>query len=248
MTVKELLDFFNYLERRGFLRDDLQCDPEHQIETYLNDFCNSDKSAETQYVDLGLPSGTLWATRNVGANNPEDYGDYFAWGETMPKSNYVWSTYKYGNAYNQLTKYCSDSSYGKDGYIDNIKRLNPEDDAATVNWGSDWRMPTKEEFDELINVCQWEWTTVNGKSCYRVTGPNGNSLFLPTAGYYDNGNHDNAGCYGYYWLSTYNNGYPYNAYYLHLDSSDFISFSDCYRYFGHSVRPVFKNKVKNITN
>ena len=98
------------------------------------------------YVDLGLPSGLLWATCNVGANNPQDYGDYFAWGETTPKDFYSWSNYKYCRGYEQLTKYCTMSDYGYNGYTDNLTTLLPEDDAATVNWGDGWRMPTKEEF------------------------------------------------------------------------------------------------------
>ena len=105
-----------------------------------------------EYVDLGLPSGLLWATCNVGATSPEDYGDYFAWGETQPKDTYEWSTYQYCNgSYNTLTKYCSNSSYGYNGFTDNLTTLLPEDDAATANWGGNWRMPTKEEFQELYN-------------------------------------------------------------------------------------------------
>ncbi|MBR6376052.1 MAG: hypothetical protein IKR91_07460, partial [Alloprevotella sp.] len=96
-----------------------------------------------QMVDLGLPSGTLWADRNVGADKPEAYGSYFAWGETVPKSDYSWSTYKYGTADSELTKYCSESSYGKDGYTDKFIELELQDDAASVNWGGNWRMPSK---------------------------------------------------------------------------------------------------------
>lgn len=96
---------------------------------------------EHEYIDLGLPSGTLWATMNIGASSPEDYGDYFAWGETAPKDVYDWSTYKWCNgSSNTLTKYCFNSSYGNNGFVDNLTELDPEDDAATVNWGQDWRM------------------------------------------------------------------------------------------------------------
>ena len=86
------------------------------------------------YIDLGLPSGALWATCNVGADNPEDYGDYFAWGETQPKDSYSWDNYLYGSGYNQLTKYCYDSYYGYNGFADTLTVLLPEDDAVTANW------------------------------------------------------------------------------------------------------------------
>ena len=112
------------------------------------------------YVDLGLPSGLLWATCNVGADNPEDYGDYFAWGETQPKDTYNWSTYQYCNgSYNTLTKYCSNSSFGYNGFTDDLTTLLPEDDAATANWGSHWRMPTEEEWQELYRNTTNTWTT-----------------------------------------------------------------------------------------
>ena len=115
------------------------------------------------YVDLGLPSGTLWAACNVGAVTPEDYGDYFAWGETQPKDFYDWSTYQYCNgSYNTLTKYCSDASFGYNGFSDTLSILLRENDAATANWGSDWRMPTNEEWQELYNNTTHVWTTQNG--------------------------------------------------------------------------------------
>ena len=104
-----------------------------------------------EWVDLGLPSGTLWAACNVGATTPEGFGDYFAWGETTQKTTYDWNTYKYcmGN-YNTLTKYCSDSSYGYNGFTDTLTMLQVMDDAATVNWGNDWRTPTYDEWIELF--------------------------------------------------------------------------------------------------
>ena len=130
-----------------------------------------------EYVDLGLPSGLLWATYNVGADKPEDYGDYFAWGETEVKSAYNWNTYKWYNGdWDILTKYCISSSYGT---VDNKTVLDIEDDAAYVNWGEGWCMPTCEEVQGLKNTCTWTWTTQGGKDGYRVTGRNGNSVFLP---------------------------------------------------------------------
>ena len=155
---------------------------------------------EHEYVDLGLPSGTLWATCNVGASSPEEYGEYFAWGETEPKSTYSWATYKWCNGSSTtMTKYCKSSSYGT---VDNRTELLPEDDAAYVNWGSSWRMPTKTQYDELKLECTWTWSTRNGVNGRLVTGPNGNSLFLPAAGYRDGTSIVSVSTYGYYWLST----------------------------------------------
>ena len=102
--------------------------------------------ADVQAVDLGLPSGLKWASCNVGATTPEGYGDYFAWGETATKKDYSWATYKHANGdKNKLTKYCTDASYGNDGFTDDKTTLDPEDDAATANWGKEWRMPTDAE-------------------------------------------------------------------------------------------------------
>ena len=136
-----------------------------------------------EYVDLGLPSGLLWATCNVGANAPEDYGNYYAWGETAPKSNYSWSTYQYSMGYyNTLTKYCAQSNYGYNGFTDNLTTLLPEDDAATANWGNGWRMPTIEELQELYDNTTVTWTTQNGVNGALFTASNGSSLFMPAAG------------------------------------------------------------------
>ena len=139
------------------------------------------------YVDLGLPSGTLWATCNIGADTPEDYGYYFAWGETQPKEYYNWTTYQYCKYDdNKLTKYCNNSQYGYNGFTDNLTTLQPEDDAATVNWGTNWRMPTKAQWEELLATTN-TWTTRNGVKG-RLFTANDTSLFLPAGGYYDCGN------------------------------------------------------------
>ena len=192
-----------------------------------------------KYVDLGLPSGLKWATCNVGATKPEEYGDYFAWGETEPKEEYSWFKYKYGTDYNQLqlTKYCDDSYYGKDGFMDNKTVLEPEDDAATVNWGGNWRMPTYKEMGELIEKCTWIWTTQNGVRGYKVVGPNGNSIFLPAVGYMRGGTLNDAGSSGSYWSSSLDTGSPNYVYYVEFDS-DYVRWDICYHYFGRSVRPV----------
>lgn len=142
---------------------------------------------EHDFIDLGLPSGTLWATTNIGARLPEDPGDYFAWGETKPKQEYSWNTYKYSYRdnskflhENQMTKYCTNK---KDGTVDNKTELEPTDDAAVVNWGSNWRIPSREQIKELSDKCEWKKTTLPGrKKVFRVTGPNGNVLILPCGG------------------------------------------------------------------
>ena len=167
-----------------------------------------------EWVDLGLPSGTLWATCNVGAESPEDYGDYFAWGEIETKSSYNESNYTYSN-----------------------------NDAANANWGGDWRMPTKTEQEELLNSYYTTsiWTTQNKVKGYKITSnKNGNTIFLPAAGRRSNTDLTHVGSYGYYWSSTL---YPYGslrfAYGLYFLSSGQGNGNEGYsRYQGNSVRPV----------
>ncbi|MBR5824233.1 MAG: DUF1566 domain-containing protein [Paludibacteraceae bacterium] len=190
---------------------------------------------EPKAVDLGL--SVKWATCNVGANSPEEYGDYFAWGEVEPKTTYDWITYKYGDS-DQLTKYCHNSSYGNGGFTDNKTVLDPEDDAATVNWGGAWRMPTRAEQDELRKKCTWTWTTQNGVSGYKVTGPNGNSIFLPAAGYMYEGTLKYAGGSGHYWSSSLAACGPSYAYLVCFDVGNVDWYNGHYRYYGLSVRPV----------
>ena len=190
------------------------------------------------YVDLGLPSGTKWATCNVGADSPEDYGDYFAWGETTPKDTYNWSTYQHCNgSYATLTKYCTDASYGYEGFTDDLTTLLPEDDAATANWGSGWRMPTREEWQELYNNTTVTWTTQNGVNGRLFTASNGNSLFLPAAGYRYNSFLGYTDSWGVYWSSSLRTDYPSIAWYFYFDSDNY-SMNDGSRAYGRSVRPV----------
>jgi hypothetical protein len=187
-----------------------------------------------EYVDLGL--SVKWATCNVGASKPEEYGDYFAWGETQPKTTYDWSTYKWCNgSYNTLTKYNNSSSYGT---VDNKTQLELSDDAARANWGGSWRMPTRAEQDELRENCTWTWTTQNGVNGYKVTSKkNGNSIFLPAAGCRYDSSLGYAGSYGYYWSSSLHADYPLFVYALFCGSDD-VGGSGSYRRYGRSVRPV----------
>ena len=190
-----------------------------------------------KYVDLGLPSGLKWATCNVGATVPEEYGSYFAWGETEEKEDYSWETYKWCNgSSDSMTKYYRNSSYG---FVDNKTVLDLEDDVAHVKWGGDWRMPTRAEWDELGNKCTWTWTTQNGVNGYRVTGPNGNSIFLPAAGCRNGAYVVSSGSYGYYWSSSL---YSYGSIVAcNLDFNDSrYDWDGYYRYNGQSVRPVLK--------
>lgn len=193
------------------------------------------------YVDLGLPSGLKWAICNVGATTPEGYGDYFAWGETEPKSNYGWSTYKYCSSvsdvfYDTMTKYCTDGNFGM---IDNKTILEFSDDAARVNWGGEWRMPTNAERQELVINCTWTWTTQNGVNGYKVTSEiNGNSIFLPAAGYRHGTSVNDVGSQGSYWLSSLEENSPYSAYYMDF-RSDAVGWEDYYtRFHGYTVRAV----------
>ena len=200
-----------------------------------------------EYVDLGLPSGTLWATCNIGAENPEDYGLYFAWGETTGYTqdtsdghSFDWTSYKYTiDKWNTLTKYCNRSDYGYNGFTDTLTELLPEDDTAYVNWGSGWRTPSMEQFDELINssYTTTTWTSQNGVYGRKITSKsNGNSLFLPAAGYRNDTSLDDVGSGGNAWSRTLSTGNPY-GWGLYFSSSNFGT-SNYHRCLGRSVRPV----------
>ena len=188
----------------------------------------------TVWVDLGL--SVKWATRNIGANSPEDYGDYFAWGETTSKGTYNWSTYNWckGSEYT-MTKYCTSSDYGT---VDNKSVLDPEDDAAHVNWGGTWRMPTDDELKELKTKCTLTMTIQNGVDGCLVTGPNGNSIFLPVAGYRYYGSLYHAGSYGHYWSSSLYADNPTYGWDLYFYSSINFYVDYGFRYSGRSVRAV----------
>ena len=188
-------------------------------------------------IDLGL--SVKWASFNLGASSPEESGDYYAWGETKAKSNFSWSSYKWSNgATDKMTKYCTNSSYGYNGFTDDKTVLDPEDDAARVNLGESWRMPTDAEWTELRENCTWTWTTQNGVNGMLVTASNGNSIFLPATGLWDSIGHlVDVGSSGYYWSSSLNTSSSHSAWLVYINSSRVgNAFSN--RYCGRSVRPV----------
>ena len=167
-------------------------------------------------VDLGL--SVKWANCNVGASSPEEYGDYFAWGEVTPKDKYtIISSLTYDKAMGDISG-------------------DPQYDAATANWGSSWRMPTKTEIEELLNDCAWAWTKLNGIDVMEVEGPNGNSIFLPPAGSRNRSLSDGAGSFGNYWSST-PYGQDYNAYFLYFYGG-YYDWEWAIRSYGKSIRPV----------
>lgn len=177
------------------------------------------------FVDLGLPSGIKWATCNLGAVDPSDYGDYYAWGETAPKSSY---------------KKANSRTYGKDmaklrakGIVGHTGNLSPDYDAAQVNWGASWRMPTNEEITELFSQCSWTWTAQDGHNGHVVTGPNGSSIFIPASGYCNNTSPSTVGECRVYWSSTPsedNDRYAFNL--------GNIGVNRGLRFHGFPIRPV----------
>ena len=197
-----------------------------------------------EYVDLGLPSGTLWATCNVGAKAPRDYGDYFAWGETSAKTNYDLGIYKYYEIWDGdssgLTKYCNNPYRGYNGFTDDLTVLQPEDDAATANWGSGWCMPTIEQWEELMDNTITAWIVTNEVSGRLFTASNGNSVFLPAAGQWfgdDGPDYIDAG--GSYWSKTLDLNDPDGAFHFRCGNGGCgINEWGHSRVEGLSVRPV----------
>ena len=217
------------------------------------------------YVDLGLTSGTKWATCNVGAKKPQDYGNYYAWGEVATKETYSWGTYKYGSNCDELTKYCTDSDLGKDGYTDSKTTLDLEDDAAYVNWGGKWRMPTYDQQTELCNECYWVWTSSynnsnvkgyivykaksesdKGKKIYSGNTPSSSytlsdaHIFLPAAGCCWYVELNSVGLMSRYWSSSLDTYSPSSARGIDFSSAGVLNYYDDYRCDGQSVRAVFK--------
>lgn len=214
------------------------------------------------FVDMGLPSGILWATCNVGADSPDGYGDYFAWGETETKTIFDWNGYKHcicissdsGNAYYPIIKYCDKWRLGYQGFTDGKTLLESEDDAASVNWGGDWRMPTREEFGELCNpsYCLWIWydsgnTEFKGVPGYKVVskepGYESNYIFFPATGYKSYSTLIDFGEFGDYWSSSLyseniENFGPNCAFVLRFGANYYDELPGDYRALGRKVRPV----------
>ena len=208
--------------------------------------CGDDKNEPAvpdnhEYVDLGLPSGTLWATCNVGANTPEEYGDYFAWGETAPKTDFTSITYKWikGNVGTSgYTKYCTDSLQGYKGFTDGKIELESADDAATANWGAVARMPSLEQFQELVEKCSWQWTQRNGVYGQLGIGPNGNTIFLPAAGLRSHSSLLEEGSWCLYWSRMLCPDDNYFAYNMGCNSSNMFWNDHRYRACGIPVCAV----------
>ena len=233
----------------------------------VTDLYHDGTEAGYNYVDLGLTSGTKWATANVGADRPQDYGNYYAWGETTTKETYNENTYKYykDGDYHKITKYCSDSEYGNNGFTDSKTTLDLSDDAAYANWGGKWRMPTYDQLTELKGQCCWVWTSSynglnvkgyivykaknssdKGRRIYLYSGETPSSsyslsdahIFLPAAGRRYNGDLLNAGSDGAFWCSSLYADYSYYALYVPFDSGNVYGAHGDYRYDGRSVRAV----------
>lgn len=243
--------------------------PAGSVEAYVSAWSEyAERIEPTKYpvpeaIDLGLPSGLKWASFNLGASKPEEYGDYFAWGETEPyysrqnpltwnegkEAGYDWSSYKWSMGdYDKLTKYCPAEKtfyWEGSGLPDDKTVLDPDDDAATVNLGGKWRMPTDMEWTELRENCTWTLTTQNGANVWRVTSSNGNSIFFPAAGYRYSTDLDYYSSYGFYWSSSLNTDYPGDAQNVAC-TTDGVSRSSGSRNSGCSVRPVHGNPAVSV--
>jgi hypothetical protein len=195
----------------------------------------------SEAIDLGLPSGVKWASFNLGASRPEEYGDYYAWGEIEPyysslsplvwkpgKTGYSWITYKWGHNNEEMIKYC---------FADGKFFLDSEDDAAYMALEGNWRMPTDAEWTELRENCTWTWTTQNGITGRLVTGNNGNSIFLPASGYRESGHFFAGPTVGYYWSSSLSTSDTSTAWGVKFNSYSVSGYSAS-RFFGYTVRPV----------
>lgn len=214
---------------------------------------NATYGNDDDWVDMGLPSGVLWAKCNLGATKPEEYGDYYAWAETKPKEVYDWTNYLYCNgAPNQLTKYCNDPEFGYNGYTDRwLTQLQDMDDAARQASGGLAYIPTDELWRELINFTYSERTSINGIKVLRFTASNGNHLILPAAGSHVSGKIRGANMSGCYWGSTLGPSQP--SYALFFDFLEGYGFG-CARCVGLSIRSVsnispshfIQNMKKNV--
>lgn len=208
-----------------------------------------DESCKHEYVDLGLTSGTLWATTNVGAVSPENYGSFFAWGETQPKEVYSGFNYDYAKGdelgLDSLFKYNTLSEYGN---VDSLIYLLPEDDVATRRLGKEWSIPTITEWAELNESCYWIWSEFNGVCGYKVVGNNNNWIFLPVGGF-QNQTYIIQEDHGFYWSSSLDSKIPLAAHYISFYSKYIYDFFSDSRHYGMAIRPVISKRTgrENIT-
>lgn len=200
----------------------------------INQSTSKKKVRSRWCVDLGL--SVKWATCNLGATKPEEFGKYYAWGEIKNKKNYDIKNYKFCDIKNdyKVNKYCSRNDIGI--RLDYKKTLSKADDAATSNLGNNWRMPSESEFNELLQKCQWTWITYKGTTGYKITSKlNGNSIFLPATGWY--GRYiNNRGSVGYYWSRSLSSGNDYPIC-LRFFSNTMETYTYG-RYIGCTIRPV----------
>lgn len=195
------------------------------------------RTAESEWVDLGLPSGLLWACCNLGASSPEKCGDYYAWGETMPKNEYSLTTYSYYNHENGIYTLNKYNTQQAKGLVDSLTVLESADDAATALLGDGARMPTNAEWQELIDNTTAEWTRQKGVRGYLLTAANGNSLFLPATGFWYDDSSTDSDKIGNYWSSSLDLLMPNTAHELNFGSTG-LRTGGCERYYGFSIRPV----------
>lgn len=201
--------------------------------------CNGDRDQTRgeltghEFVDLGLPSGTKWASANIGTDKDNDFGDYIAWGEVVMKNNFCWDTYRM-NDKDSITKYSE---------ADGLKSLQPIDDIATISWGKGWTIPTQKQFEELKRCCTWEWVEDDDVCGYNVKGQNGASIFLPAAGYYRKDKQKSLNEEGGYWTSNLSSDSYTMALGLIFDDGD-IDSEEYDRCYGQSIRPVCMATIK----
>lgn len=192
-----------------------------------------------EWQDLGLPSHTLWARTNIGAESPEEYGDYFSWGEVEKKNVFSLDKYKYNQDTEGFTKYVpkSQKSFGYKNFSDDKTELMPSDDAAHVIWGTGWRIPSYEQMKELVTCCTWVWDELDGKKGYKVYGPNGQHIFIPAAGFRTGTRQMGVGNDAYLWFRNLYSPMPSRSWSLYLNESAHYM-SNSTRSDGQSIRPV----------
>ena len=244
----------------GIVSASLSFTYDHSLQYYAIVTCSKDEDSDlvysdlypvpawadpSKYVDLGLPSGLLWAKYNIGASAPEEGGDFYSWGEADIKDHYFKDNYRYYNSDNHLTKYCpvdKPGYWGGPGEPDDICVLQMADDVCTVKWGRAWRTPTCGQWDELIDNCNWEWTEIGGQKGYRVSSKsNSNSIFLPAVGYIGNTTHYYKNEEGFYASTDIWDSYPYYFGTTNITADHIWTNHGLYRYWGASFRAVVPN-------